>query len=124
MRGSKLLKASLKVLTDSPVGFLGHEGCGYEGCAHSCVNFLQEQLFELSKWVPCSNKAWAHEERLEDGCNDHPEVSSETLVLALCKSLCKDLQGKLRKVYNEGKSVAYQTLSGLVIQGKHVLTQC
>ena len=99
MRGSKLLTVSLKVLTNNPVGFLGQEGCGYEGCVHS----LQEQLHKLSEWVPCSNKAWPHDVRLEDGCNDHPEVSSETLVLALCRSFCKDLQGKLRKVYNEGK---------------------
>ena len=47
-------------------------------------------------------------------------------MLALCKSLCKDLQGKLMKVYNEGKSVAYLTLSGLGVPdpfpGKNVLT--
>ena len=66
VRGSKLLTASLNVLTDNPVGFLGHKGCGYEGCAHSYVNSLQEQLHKLSEWVPCFNKAWAHDVRLED----------------------------------------------------------
>ena len=87
---------------------------------------LQEQLHELSKYVPCSNKSWAHNVRLEEGCNDNLEVCSETLVLCLCKTLCKDLQGKFRKIYNEGKSLAYQTLSGLgvtdPIPGKNVFT--
>ena len=35
VRGSKLLTASLKVLTDNPVGFLGQEGCGYEASSAS-----------------------------------------------------------------------------------------
>ena len=76
--------------------------------------------------VPCSNKSWAHDMVLEEGCNEHPEVCSETLVLCLCKTLAKDLQGKFRKIFNEGKSLAYQTLGGLSvtdpIPGKNVFT--
>ena len=107
-----MLTASNKVLTENFVACLGQTDCGYEGCVHSCVDSLQEQHHELSEMVPCSNKSWAHDVVLEEGCNEHPEVCSETLVLCLCKTLAKDLQGKFRKIFNEGKSLAYQTLGG------------
>ena len=63
---------------------------------------------------------------LEEGCPEHQEVCYETLVLCLCKTLAKDLQGKFRKIFNEGKTLAHQTLGGLSvadpIPGKHVFT--
>ena len=52
VRGSRLLTASNKVLTENSVAFLGQTDCGYEGCASSCINSLQEQLHKLSEMVP------------------------------------------------------------------------
>ena len=100
MRRSRLLTASNKVLTKNSVAFLRQTDCGYEGCASSCVNSLQEQLHELSDMVPCSNRSYEHDVMLEEGCPEHQEVCSETLVLCLCKTLAKDLQGKFRKIFN------------------------
>ena len=77
VRGSRLLTASNKVLTENSVAFLGQTDCGYEGCVHSCVDSLQEQLHKLSEYVPFSNKSWAHNVVLEEGGNAHPEVCSE-----------------------------------------------
>ena len=60
VRGSRLLTSSNKVLTERVESFLGQMSCGYEGCAFSCVNSLQEQLHELSNMVPCSNRSYEH----------------------------------------------------------------
>ena len=126
IRGSRLLTSSNKVLTERSESFLGQMGCGYEGRQSSCVNFLQEQLHELSNMVPCSNKSYEHDVVLEDGCPEHDEICSGTLVLSLCKTLAKWLQGRFRRIYNEGKGLAHQTLEGLnvadPIPGKHVFT--
>ena len=77
VRGSRLLTASNKVLTENSVAFLVQTDCGYEGCVHSCVDSLQEQLHELSEMVPCSNKSWAHDVVLDyknSGEIDHRPV--------------------------------------------------
>ena len=76
--------------------------------------------------VPCSNKSCEHDVMLEDGCPEHDEICSGALVLSLCKTLAKWLQGRFRRIYNEGKGLAHQTLEGLnvadPIPGKHVFT--
>ena len=63
---------------------------------------------------------------LKEGCPEHDEICSETLVLSLCKTLAKELQGKFRRIFNEGKSLAHQTLEGLNVADpipcKHVFT--
>ena len=126
LRGSRLLTSSNKVLTERSESFLGQIGCGYEGCASSCVNSLQEQLHELSNMVPCSNRSYEHDVVLEDGCPEHDEICSGTLVLSLCKTLAKGLQGRFRRIFNEGKGLAHQTLEGLnvadQISGKNLFT--
>ena len=74
---------------------------------------LQDQLHELSTMVPCSNRAYRHDLVLEDACQDHGEVCSGTLVLSLCKTLAKWLQGRFCRMFNEGRGLAHQTLLGL-----------
>ena len=63
---------------------------------------------------------------LEEGCPEFEEVCSETLIMCLCKKLAKDLQGKFRRIFIEGKSLSHQTLGGLSvaepIPGKQVFT--
>ena len=113
IRGSKLLPSSNKTLTEKPEVFLGQEGCGYEGCHSSGTNSLQDQLHELSTMVPCSNRAYEHDVVLEEACQEHEEVCSGTLVLSLCKTLCKWLQGRFRRMFNDGCGLAHQTLLGL-----------
>ena len=86
MRGSRLLTASNKVLTENSVSFLGQTNCGYEGCASSCVNSLQEQLHELSDMIPCSNRSYEHDLVLEEGivkC-DTLESISIPITLQIC----------------------------------------
>ena len=126
VRGSRLLTSSKKVLTERSESFLGQIGCGYEGFASSCVNHLQEQLHELRNMVPCSNRSYEHDVVLEDGCPEHNEICFKTLVLSPCKTLAKRLQGRFRRIFNEGKGLAHQTLEGLnvadPIPGKHVFT--
>ena len=110
LRGSKLLPSSNKTLTERPEVFLGQEGCGYEGCTSSGTDSLQDQLHELPTMVPCSNKTYEHDVVLEDACEEHGEVCSGTLVLSLCKTLCKWLQGRFRRMFNDGCGLAHHTL--------------
>ena len=63
--------------------------------------------------VPCSNKSYEHDVVLEDACGDHEEVCSGTLVLSLCKTLCKWLGGRFRRKFNSGCGLAHHTLQGL-----------
>ena len=121
-----MISPSNKTLTERPEAFLGQEGCGYEGCHSSGTDSLQDQLHELSTMVPCSNRAYEHDVVLEDACQDHGEVCSGTLVLSLCKTLAKWLQGRFRRMFNEGRGLAHQTLEGLNVTdpmpGKEVFT--
>ena len=53
---------------------------------------------------------YEHDVVLEDGCPDHNEVCSGTLVLGLCKTLAKWLQGRFRRMFNEGRGLAPDSL--------------
>ena len=63
--------------------------------------------------VPCSNRSFEHDVALADACDDHQEVSSGTLVLSLCKTLCKWLGTRFRSKFNSGCGLTHHTLKGL-----------